>query len=27
LNREDCRDIEQLMGRVRPMIVRLYDSI
>ena len=27
LNRADCKDIEQLMGRVRAMLVRLYDSI
>ncbi len=27
LNRANCGDIEQLMGRVRPMLVRLYDSI
>lgn len=27
LQRENCREIEQLMGRVRSMLARLYDSI
>jgi four helix bundle protein len=27
LNRANCGEIQQLMGRVRPMLIRLHDSI